>query len=136
MARAFIFWGDQAASSRLGGNGLAQGTVKDRIFISFESDPGAGNFKLGSTGSKDAYISKLESSGYFVWARSFGGTQLEGARSVAVDANGNVHITGLFQGTANFDPGPGNFNMTSTGFSNIYNKQTWCFWKPFVGQSG
>ena len=45
------------------------------------------------------------------------------ASSVAVDGSGNVYTTGYFTGTVgtvDFDPGPGVFNLTSTGRSDIF----------------
>ena len=41
-----------------------------------------------------------------------GGTSLDVGEDVAVDDRGNVYTTGLFYGTADFDPGPGVFNLT------------------------
>jgi hypothetical protein len=46
------------------------------------------------------------------WAKSMGGSQFEQARSMAVDASGNVYLAGSFSGTVDFDPGPGISNLT------------------------
>ena len=85
-------------------------------------DPGAGVFDLTSTsaGFEDIFVSKLDSNGNFVWAKKMGGTGGDGAHSVAVDGSGNVYTTGFFSGTADFDPGPGTFNLTSAGFNAIF----------------
>ena len=78
-------------------------------------DPGAGIENLTSAGGMDGFVSKLDSSGSFVWAKSFGGTSTEFGRAVAVDAAGNVYTTGPFNVTADFDPGAGTSNLTSAG---------------------
>src|SRR5207302_2204211 len=53
----------------------------------------------------------------FVWARHFGGSAQaqDRGQKIALDGAGNVYTTGWFQGTADFDPGPGMFNLTSPG---------------------
>ena len=79
-------------------------------------DPGPGTFNLTSAGDSDAFVSALDSAGNFVWAGKLGGTEHESTSGgVAVDASGNVYTVGSFQGTADFDPGPGTFNLTSAG---------------------
>src|ERR1035437_6133157 len=84
-------------------------------------DPGAGVFNLTSAGgSIDIFISKLNSSGNFVWAKTMGGTSYDGGSSIALDASGNVYTTGGFGGTADFDPGAGVFNLTSVGGADIF----------------
>jgi hypothetical protein len=37
-----------------------------------------------------------------------------------VDLAGNIYTTGTFRGTADFDPGPGTFNLTSSGGNEVF----------------
>jgi hypothetical protein len=83
-------------------------------------DPGAGIFNLTDAGSYDSFISKLDASGNFVWAKSMGGMGQDVGYSIAIDASGNVYTTGGFEGTADFDPGAGVFNLTTRGSSDIF----------------
>jgi hypothetical protein len=83
-------------------------------------DPSAGTSNLTSVGSADVFISKLDSSGDFVWARRLGGTIYDEGKSITVDGSGNVYTTGLFSGTADFDPGASTFNLISTGDADIF----------------
>ena len=92
--------------------GYFQGTI--------DFDPGTGIFNLTSAGDNDIFISKLDTSGNFVWAGQMGGTDDDRALSVAVDSSGNIYTTGYFAGTADFDPGTGIFNFTSAGYDDIF----------------
>ncbi len=83
-------------------------------------DPGAGVFNLTSAGYRDIYISKLDASGNFVWAKAMGGAFDDLGSSIAIDGSGNVYTTGYFSGTVDFDPGAGVFNLTSAGFEDIF----------------
>jgi hypothetical protein len=83
-------------------------------------DPGAGTSNLGSAGSEDVFVSKLDSSGALVWAKSFGGASSDFGNSIAVDSSGNVYTIGFFQGTADFDPGAGTSNLTSAGLTDVF----------------
>ncbi|MCH8890811.1 MAG: hypothetical protein IH827_07025, partial [Myxococcales bacterium] len=76
-------------------------------------DPGPGTFNLTSAGSVDVFVQKLDTAGNPVWAVGMGGTGTDQGLGVAVDGAGNVYTSGFFQGTADFDPGPGTFNLTS-----------------------
>ena len=59
-------------------------------------------FSPSSTGIPDIYIVKSNSSGGIVWAKKAGGFGLDKPASVAVDASGNIFITGFYFGNATF----------------------------------
>ena len=78
-------------------------------------DPGVGTANLTSSGGTDIFVQKLNSSGSYVWAEAFSGTGSNTGNDIAVDASGNVYITGNYLGTVDFDPGVGTSNLTSSG---------------------
>lgn len=79
-------------------------------------DPGNETHELSTTGGDDIYIAKYDSAGNFKWAVSMGllNASDEGT-SITTDKEGNVLITGWFQGTVDFEPGTTTFNLTSNG---------------------
>jgi hypothetical protein len=84
-------------------------------------DPGPGTYNLTNYSTNlsisDIYISKLDASGNFVWAKQLGGASDDYFFSMAIDASGNVFTTGSFFGTADFDPGPANYSLTTISSS-------------------
>src|SRR5690348_17248366 len=52
------------------------------------------------------------------YARSVGGVGDDEPLALAVDETGNVYLTGFFNGTVDFDPGPGVLSLTSTPAGN------------------
>lgn len=98
---------DAAGNSHVTGSFL--GTV--------DFDPGAAVFNLNSlpSGYSDIFITKLNSSGNFVWAKQFAGTNDGVGEAITLDASGNVYTTGYFNGVVDFDPGTGTFNFTTSG---------------------
>ncbi|MBC7865495.1 MAG: SBBP repeat-containing protein, partial [Bacteroidia bacterium] len=82
-------------------------------------DPGAATYNLSpGAGLCDAFISKTDSSGNFVWAKQIGGGATTGSVNpfgITLDLGGNVYSTGQFAGQNDFDPGNGTYNLTSTG---------------------
>ncbi|MBK9208838.1 MAG: SBBP repeat-containing protein [Anaerolineales bacterium] len=83
-------------------------------------DPGAGTADLTSAGSNDTFVSKLDSSGNFVWAKRMGGSDIDNGYAIAVDGSGNVYTTGRLRGTGDFDPGAGTTNLISAGLDDIF----------------
>lgn len=83
-------------------------------------DPGAGVFNLTSTGAYDIFISKLNSFGNFVWAKSMGGAYSDEGLSIKLDNTGNIYTTGYFSSTGDFDPGAGTFILTHSGNNDVF----------------
>ena len=83
-------------------------------------DPGPAVFNLTSAGGNDIFISKLDSSGNFIWARAMAGPGFDQIWDVAPDEDGNVYVAGSFTNTVDFDPGPGVFNLTVTGNQDVF----------------
>lgn len=78
-------------------------------------DPEITTHNLTATSYKDGYILKLNSDGHFEWVKPISGMGLIIGRSITVDENSNVYTTGIFQDTADFDPGIMSHNMISAG---------------------
>jgi len=83
-------------------------------------DPGAGVDNHTTNGSTDSFLTKLDSDGNYEWARTWGGSSLDMANCVFVDTSDNIYIGGYFYMTADFDPGLGTDNHTSSGSSDSF----------------
>lgn len=83
-------------------------------------DPGAGTTNLTSAGNSDIFFAKYNTSGALQWAKSLGGTGDDRSFGIAVDGNGNIYLTGFFNGTADFDPSGATSNLTSAGGTDIF----------------
>jgi hypothetical protein len=72
-------------------------------------DPGPGTDLHSYHGSEDIFLSKFDSSGNYIWGRSWGGDGVNGnsGTSIAVKS-ADVYVAGYFCGkNTDFDPGPG-----------------------------
>jgi hypothetical protein len=77
-------------------------------------DPGSATYTLSSAGGTDLFISKLNSSGNFVWAKRIGGLGMERGTSLAVDGSQNLAIGGFFNHFVDFDPGTAVTTVSAT----------------------
>lgn len=79
-------------------------------------DPDAtATYTLANAGAYDIFVSKLNSTGDFVWARSMGGVNVDMGLDIAVNGADNIFTTGYFRETADFDPDAGTQNLTAAG---------------------
>jgi len=51
--------------------------------------------------------------GNFIWAKRLGGRAEDKGNSLALDAKGNIYITGFFSKIVDFDPENGKFKLTT-----------------------
>ncbi|MBL0328443.1 MAG: T9SS type A sorting domain-containing protein [Bacteroidetes bacterium] len=91
--------------------GVFNGTV--------DFNPGIGSFYLTSGDTSalgyHGYISKLDSSGNFIWAGALSGDGVSGGwgASLAVDALENIYMTGSYAGTIDVNPDAGIDSMST-----------------------
>lgn len=71
---------------------------------SVDFDPGVGTHILHSNGSQDAFVVKLDSSGDFQWAKSFGGNGFDYSIGIKYHPAGLVFLTGTYTDSVDFDP--------------------------------
>ncbi len=83
-------------------------------------DPGPDTMEFTSIFDWDAYVLSFKPSGELNWGKTFGGNSNETATSISADDSGSCYITGLFQGTVDFDPGSGTNNITTVGGGDVY----------------
>jgi len=100
------------ASSNVYCTGYFEGTA--------DFNPGVGVANLTSVGSFDSFVAKYNSSGVYQWAFNIGSNSTDFGISIALDGSNNVYVTGEFLNTADFDPGPGTANLTSSGSYDVY----------------
>ena len=87
------------------GNGIAV----DGLGNSYVTGGYTGTVTFGSTTLTtspgwytDIFVTKLDQSGKFIWAVSAGSTSDDTGYGIAVDSQGNSHVTGYFVGSATF----------------------------------
>ncbi|PSK90380.1 SBBP repeat-containing protein [Taibaiella chishuiensis] len=123
----FIFARKIGGANTSSGNAIALDQYDNILTAGFFSatvdfDPGPGVSNLSTMGGGfdfDVFISKIDSTGNYVWAKQIGGTSFEDCKAIGVDGKGNIYATGYFSGTTDFDPGPASFPLIAAG-SDVY----------------
>ncbi|PHR27336.1 MAG: hypothetical protein COA38_13370 [Fluviicola sp.] len=107
---------DQGRAITVDDNGNVYSTGKFSGTVDF--DAGVGVFEMTSSGSGDAYITKTDNDGNFLWAKQLGGTTgADYGTAITADTSG-VYIGGVFKGTVDFDvdtTATETFMLTSAG---------------------
>lgn len=92
-------WAKSAGGTSLDNGSCINADINGNVFVSgyfASSFITFGTTILTNSGSRDTYIVKYDSSGNIIWAKSAGGTGLDGSSSISSDINGNVYVTGIF----------------------------------------
>jgi len=103
-------WGDYALDHARGVTVDWTGKVYvtgDYRGIDVDFDPGPSEDLHSFNGGADAFISHYDQNGNYQWTKTWGSANGDYPEDISMDGYGNVHITGEFNGTVDFDPGPG-----------------------------
>ncbi len=98
------------------GNSYVTGYFTDTA----DFDISSAEFNLTAVGFYDCFVQKTDATGTLEWAVGFGGAMFEYGTGITSDADGNVYITGYFDETVDFDPGAGEYLLTSEGGGDIF----------------
>jgi len=100
------------------GNVYTTGYFYDTLTLSSVS---GNSIDLISNGEIDYFISKRDSQGNLLWAKSFGGKYNDESFSLIADINGNCYVTGFFIDTVDFNPGPAiNMKISNSESKDIF----------------
>jgi hypothetical protein len=83
-------------------------------------DPPPSKITLESRGKDDAFVTQFTNYGRVLWAKRFGGSQDDGASSIALDGANQIYLAGTFEGEADLDPDYTDFEAKSQGGSDIF----------------
>jgi Secretion system C-terminal sorting domain/Beta-propeller repeat len=112
-----------------------------RFEFETDFDPGVGVFNLSPYDAQNyggIFISKLNASGEFVWAKNFGYWNVTDEVNLVLDANRNIYVAGEFSGNFDFDPTAASFLLTGTNdnFVAKYSNDGNLIWAEKFGGSG
>lgn len=110
----------------IGGNNKIYLTGSYQNSVDFNSGP-ASNQLASVNNSSDIFIQNLDSTGVFIWAKSFGGTNSDEGRDICLDQSGNVYLTGIFQGLSDFDPSNSNYMLSGLNATMFVEKLGICY---------
>jgi hypothetical protein len=71
-------------------------------------------------GGDDIFIAKYSSNGTFIWGKTIGGSGQDRPSGMDVSPDGNISMTGYFNGIVDFNPGSSVNNLTATGNRDIF----------------
>lgn len=106
-------------------------------------DPSLANtFSLtsSSNSNSDAFVAKYSTTGALVWVRAFGSANLDSATAVAVNAAGEIYVSGIFGAAVDLDPGPLTRIINTNGAADIFvvklTSDGDLIWSKTLGSSG
>jgi len=109
-------FGDQTNQA---GFGVATDSSGNVVVVGrFEGGINFGSGALNSAGTTDVFVAKFDGTGKLLWAKRYGAAGADQARAVAVDAMGNIHLTGSF--TTSIDFGGGAIKPVSGGGNDLF----------------
>jgi hypothetical protein len=89
--------------------------VVGEFYGTVDFDPGSDSLIFYVAEPHAGFVVKLDSMGDLLWASRFGNGWLCSIRSIDLDREGNVYVTGMFADSLDIDPGPGTYMLTDPG---------------------
>jgi hypothetical protein len=117
-AAGSLLWGFAiGGNSNQAAKGLAIDEFNNIYIVGYfagtvDFDQSSGTSLLTSQGDWDAFVLKLDESGNFIWAKSFGGSNRQFPTEVVCNQNGNIYISGTLSGSTNMDMNGGTYLLT------------------------
>ncbi len=115
----YIFSGagdDEVQDIKIDSNGNIY--ISGTFVYTLDFDPTSGVDSRTAVGAlaADAFITKIDSSGNYLWTRTFGGDGIDRSYVMEIDQAGNLLLGGIFANTADFNPSPSAINnLTASG---------------------
>lgn len=94
----------------------SKGNIALTGYVNGKVDFGGGPLDTGSVIAGDLFVASFASNGAHRWSKSFGDTGGQVGRDVAVDAAGNVVVTGYYNGSFKFDSAT---TLTNSGVGGV-----------------
>ena len=98
------------------GNAYIAGYFKGGI----DFDPGPSESYLTSAGDADIFVAKFSSTGAFIWANRYGGTETDKGFDLALADDGSLFVTGYFYDSMSFDSGLETIELISAGENDAF----------------
>ncbi len=101
------------------GNMYTTGFFSDTL----DFDPGASEYNLttfGKLSQRNVFITKLDTNGDLIWAKSLNSTKWASGYEIAVDDFKNVYVAGYFEDTLDVNPRSGLHHLISKGVSDMF----------------
>ena len=118
---------DQMGNSYISGNFNATVTI--------------GGVSLTSSGSRDIYLTKIDTAGNFKWAKKIGGTNFDEAYGIAIDKFNHLYLSGRFWsqmtvGSSSLNTNPGVNNNSDAFLVRLDTSGSYVWGKAFGGFDG
>jgi hypothetical protein len=96
--------------------------VTGQLRFTSDFDPGPNSFNItnsGNSNARDCFVAKYDSSGNFIWVKSYGNNdgQVIGSSLEVSHDNQGLYLAGRYTFTTDFDPSPAIDTLSTPGFS-------------------
>jgi len=120
---------------------LADGVAVDpegnvTIMGSFHGSVDFGEGALVSAGLSDVFLARFSPEGRLLWSRRFGDAQAQRPSGLAVDAQGNIALTGVFDGSIDFGDGALTSPHAQSPFVALFDAGGRLRWSRRLGDEG